>query len=91
MLAQTLLGSCGRRSGGEEEERACQRDLLIAPSFCFFADKPNSYFTQTPPTPRDGKYAVACRSSVLVLRMRSRANRLSLSCFPRSWWWSSAS
>lgn len=32
--------------------------------FFFFADKPNSYFTQTPPTPRDGKYIPASCSLV---------------------------
>lgn len=56
---------------GWGEEGAVSTNPTDCPLFFFFfADKPNSYFTQTPPTPRDGEYPPSARWSLFSPRSR---------------------
>ncbi|NWZ43878.1 AGRIN protein, partial [Brachypodius atriceps] len=48
--------------------------------FGFLADKPNSYFTQTPPTPRDGCRGMLCGFGAVCERSPSEPGQASCVC-----------
>ncbi|NWV29599.1 AGRIN protein, partial [Origma solitaria] len=57
-----------------EEVEHCPR------AFCFLADKPNSYFTQTPPTPRDGCRGMLCGFGAVCERSPAEPGQASCVC-----------
>lgn len=65
---QTLWRATNRGWG---EEGTVSTNPTDCPVLFFFADKPNSYFTQTPPTPRDGEYPPSARWSLFPLEAKS--------------------
>ncbi|NXB18675.1 AGRIN protein, partial [Rhagologus leucostigma] len=51
-----------------------------AACFCSLADKPNSYFTQTPPPPRDGCRGMLCGFGAVCERSPAEPGRASCVC-----------